>query len=131
MAGTAPYYDNERYGGPSGIRYPQEAGKATFMVDKNVSHSYASGTADWNMNPEETAGSVYSVILAGGAANAIFPALVPGKHFVVNNGSGQTITFKVTGKTGIAVVNLKAALLFMDSVAGDVQRVTADTTPTS
>ena len=131
MAGSAPYYDNVRMGGPDGIRIPQEAGKATFTVDKSIAHSYASGTADWSMNPEETAGSVYSVTLAGGAANAIFPAYLPGKLFIVNNGSGQTITFKVTGKTGIAVGTGKAAVLFMDSVASDVQRATADTTPTS
>jgi hypothetical protein len=83
------------------------------------------------MSPSETAGSVYSVTSASGAANAVFPAYIPGKVFIVNNGSGQAITFKVTGKTGIVVANAKAATLFMDAVAGDVQRATADTTPTS
>ena len=136
---AAPYYDNVQWPGGDGIRVPTEvfgsngAGVpgGTIALLKNVAHSYGSAAADWNLNAAETAGSVYSVTSASGAANAIFPAVIPGKIFVVNNGSGQAITFKVTGKTGIVVANAKAATLFMDSVAGDVQRVTADTTPTS
>ena len=139
MAGTAPYYNNDQWSGADSIRIPTEvigtAGAGTpggtLALLKNVAHSYASGSADWNLSAAETAGSVYSVTLAGGAVNAIFPAVVPGKVFAVNNGSGQAVTFLVKGKTGIAVANSKAAILFMDSVAGDVQRVTADTTPTS
>lgn len=138
MAGSAPYYNNEQMPGADGIRIPTEvygSGGAgvpggTFSLDKNVSHNYGAAAADWNLNAAETAGSVFSVTNASGSANAIFPAVIPGKKFVVNNGSGAAITFKVSGKTGIAVANAKAALLFMDSVAGDVQRVTADTTPT-
>lgn len=136
---AAPYYDLVMWPGADGLRVPTEvlgsAGRgvpgATIAVLKAVSHSYGSAAADWNLNPAETAGSVYSVTSASGGANAIFPAYIPGKCFVVNNGSGQAITFKVTGKTGIAVANGKAATLFMDAVAGDVQRATADTTPTS
>jgi hypothetical protein len=100
-------------------------------LDKVVAHSYGAGTANWAMNPAETAGSIYSVTSASGGANATFPAYIPGKVFVVSNASGQIITFLVTGKTGIAVGNAKAATLFMDPVSGDVQRVTADTTISS
>ena len=139
MAGTAPYYDNVQWPGGDGIRVPTEVfGSAgagtpggTLALNKAVAHDYAAGTADWNLSAASTAASVYSVTNAGGAVNAVFPALIPGKFFVVNNGSGQAVTVLVTGKTGIVVANAKTALLFMDSVAGDVQRVTADTTPTS
>ncbi len=135
---AAPYYDCVMWPGGDGLRVPTEvlgsAGPgtpgATIAVLKAVSHSYGAAHADWNMAPAETAGSVYSVTSANAAANAIFPAYIPGKCFVVNNGSGQAVTFKVTGKTGIAVANGKAAQLFMDPVAGDVQRANADTTPT-
>ena len=136
---AAPYYDCVMWPGADGLRVPTEvlgsAGRgnpgATIAVLKGNSHSYGAAAADWALTPSETAWSVYSVTNASGSANAIFPAYIPGKVFVVNNGSGQTITFKVTGKTGIAVANGKAATLFMDPVAGDVQRVTADTTSTS
>jgi hypothetical protein len=133
MAGTGPYYDNVGMTGSDSIRIPTEVfgsgnPSGTIKLLKAVAHSYGSGTADWNLNPAETAGSVYSVTSASGAANAIFPVYVPGKVFVVTNSSGQTITFLVKGKTGIAVATAKAATLFMDPVALDVQRVTADTT---
>ena len=136
---AAPYYDCVMWSGADGIRVPTEvlgsAGRgtpgATMAVLKAVSHSYGAAAADWNLNPAETAGSIYSVTSASGAANAVFPAYIPGKSFIVNNGSGQAITFKVTGKTGIVVANGKAAQLFMDPVALDVQRANADTTPTS
>lgn len=135
---AAPYYDCVMWPGGDGLRVPTEvlgsAGRgtpgATIAVLKAVSHSYGSTATAWNLSPSETAGSVYSVTNASGAAQALFPAFIPGKVFVVNNGSGQAITFLVTGKTGIAVANGKAATLFMDAVAGDVQRATADTTPT-
>lgn len=139
MAATGPYYDNVQMPGADGIRIPTEVyGSAgagtpggTMALLKNVAHSYGSASADWNLSPAEAAGSVYSVTLAGGAVNAIFPVVVPGKVFAVSNGSGQAVTVLVKGKTGIVVANAKAAILFMDSVAGDVQRLTADTTPTS
>jgi hypothetical protein len=138
MAANPPYYDQVMWPGGDGIRVPTEVfgseGRgtpgATIAVLKDVAHNYGAAHADWNLSPDETAGSVYSVTSANGAANAVFPAYIPGKIFVVNNGSGQAVTFKVTGKTGIAVANGKAAQLFMDPVALDVQRSNADTTPT-
>lgn len=136
---AAPYYDNVQWPGGDGIRVPTEVFGSggpgvpggTLKVNKAVAHSYASGTADWTLTAAETAGSIYVTTLASGGANMKFPAYVPGKFFVLSNASGQTITCLVTGKTGIAVATAKAALLFMDSVSGDVQRVTADTTISS
>jgi len=37
MAGSAPDYDNERLGGPSGLRYPLEVGKGVFLVQPDGS----------------------------------------------------------------------------------------------
>ena len=48
-----------------------------------------------------------------------------GKVFVVNNTSGQALTVKVAGQTGIAVASTKVATLSFN--ATDVIRVTADT----
>ena len=134
MAASNTYYDNVLQPGAGGIRIPTEvfgSGGAgvpggTMKLDKLVSHSYGSAAADWTLNPAETQGSHYVVTSASGAANAIFPYLFPGKVFSVYNGSGQAITFKVTGGGGgIAIANTKRAILVMEST--DIARVTADT----
>lgn len=35
MGGTAPFYDNIRWGGPDGLRVPQELAPATFLVQQD------------------------------------------------------------------------------------------------
>ena len=136
MAG--PYYDNVQWPGADGIRVPTEVlGSAgagvpggTMSLDKYVLLNFAAAHANVTLTQDQTAGSVFSCTNAsGGGASVLFPVYIPGKYFVVSNSSGQTITFLVTGKTGISVVNTKSAILFMDAVSGDVQRVTADTAP--
>ncbi len=130
---AAPYYDNVQWPGGDGIRVPTEvfgsngAGKpgGVIALDKEVLHSYGSAAVDWTLNPAETAGAVFRPTLASGAVNAIFPAVFPGKVFVVNNTSGQALTVKVAGQTGIAVASTKVATLSFN--ATDVIRVTADT----
>jgi hypothetical protein len=61
---------------------------------------------------------------ASGAANLILPVATK-KILVVKNTSGQAITVKQTGGTGIAVANNKTAILM--GTATDFVRVTADT----
>jgi hypothetical protein len=60
---------------------------------------------------------------ASGAANLILPVATK-KILVVKNTSGQAITVKQTGGTGIAVANAKTAILM--GTATDFVRVTAD-----
>jgi hypothetical protein len=118
-------------GGPHGIRIPTEVhdntiSGVTFGTIKEVSHSYAAAHADWTLTYSEMGASYITVTNAsGGAANAILPVADPGRIYVVYNISGQAVTFKVTGQTGIAVATAKTAILVCNVT--DIQRVTADT----
>lgn len=133
MAGSPPNYDNVQWPGADGIRVPTEVcgsnGAATpggtLALVKQVSHSFASAAADWNLNANETQASHYIVTSASGAANVVFPGAFPGKRFSVYNDSGQAITFLVAGQTGIVVANTKRAILVCETT--DIARVTADT----
>jgi hypothetical protein len=128
--GTAPDYDNERMGGPDGIRIPQEMGKCTFAVTKEVDINIggAGSTNTINLTPDQLRASYIALTNAGSGATTVnWPAVLPGVVFTVWNNSGQAATFKVTGKTGISVANGKRAILAMDSVLADIARVTPDT----
>jgi len=130
MAGTAPTYDNIKWGGPQGCRIPQEVFPATMSVIKetDINIGGAGTTNTITISPDQTLSSYYTLTNAGSSTTTVnFPVLHNGFTFVVFNNSGQTATFKITGKTGIAVVSGKRATLVMDKVAGDIQRVTADT----
>jgi len=133
MGGNPPYYDNIRYGGPAsggGIRYPQEAGPGTFALDKetDINVGGAGTTNTINLSLNQTRSSYYTLTNAGSGATTVqWPAVLPGLVFTVYNNSGQSSVWKVTGGTGITVANTKKAILVMDSVAGDILRVTADT----
>lgn len=128
MAGSPPYYDNVRMGGPDGLRIPQEANQATFAIEKLVSIDVggAGVTNTVNLTPDQCLASEVIVTDAGsGATTVVWPGAFPGHVFVVYNHSGQAVTFKVTGKTGISVADTKRALLVCE--AADIARVTADT----
>lgn len=130
MAGTPPDYDNQRWGGPSGGRIPQEMFPATFAITKEVDINVggAGTTNSINLDPSQLRASYYTVTNAGSGATTInWPAVLPGIVFTVYNNSGQNVIFKVTGKTGITVATSKHAILAMDKVAADILRVTADT----
>ena len=130
MAGTPPDYSNIRWGGPKGGRIPQEIFPATFLMKKetDINVGGAGTTNSINLDPSQTQSSYYTVTNAGSGATTInWPGVFPGINFTVFNNSGQNVTFKVTGKTGITVATGKRAILVMDSVAGDIARVTADT----
>jgi hypothetical protein len=128
---SAPDYDNQRYGGPDGIRYPAEAGKATFAlkqeIDINVGGAGTTNTV--NLTSLQVDGSYYTVTNAGSGATTVnFPVgAAVGHVFAVYNNSGEACTFKVSGQTGVSVANSKKAILVVDKVAGDILRVTADT----
>ena len=130
MAGNPPYYDNMRWGGPGGVRIPQESFPATMAlsheVDINVGGAGVTNTINLSLN--QTRMSYYTLTNAGSGATTVkWPAVLPGLVFTVYNNSGQSSVWMVTGKTGITVANGKMAILVMDSVSGDIKRVTADT----
>lgn len=137
MAGTAPDYDNERWGGPSGLRIPQEVGKATLLVKgfKAIDRGSGSGTATLNLTPflQDTLGGAEASVIEVDNANSgtgatvlVLPGAFPGHFYAVVNKTGQTetVTLKVTGQTGIAVADGHTALLYCN--ATDVHRVSAD-----
>ena len=130
MALTGPYFKNIREGGVQGLRKPTEVQNATYSVHKAVTIDYLASNADRTLTADEAGASLLLLTNAGtGAANLILAAALPGRIWVVQNGSGQTVTFKVSGATGIAVANGKTMVVYCH--ATDIQRAVADTTPTS
>lgn len=89
----------------------------------SASHSYANAHADWTLSTSERAAFIWTCTLADAGANAIAPATANEVHLVVN-ASGQAITFKATGQSGVAVANGKSA--FLRGNGTDWTRVTAD-----
>lgn len=130
MPANPPYYDNVRWGGPQGVRIPQEAFPATMALVKEVDIDVggAGTTNTINLSLNQTRSSYYIVTNAGSGATTInWPAVLPGLVFTVYNNSGQDVVFVVTGLTGVTVADGKRAILVMDSSTGDIERVTADT----
>lgn len=92
-----------------------------------ISYSYSSAHADKTYAATDLPiSSIVKFVLssADAAANLILPAAV-NKLYVIVNSSGQAITVKVTGQTGIAVANAKVAVLTSNGT--DIVRITADT----
>ena len=91
-----------------------------------LSYSYNNAHADKTyLSADLPATSIVSVTLtsANAAANLILPT--DNKVYIVRNNSGQTITIKVAGQTGVAVATAKTAILMSNGT--DIVRVTADT----
>jgi len=95
----------------------------TGTVDMNctASHDYAAGAADWTLTAAEAACSYISVTNANGGVNAILPAATPGKIYTISNGSGQVLTFKVTGQTGGTIASTKVGVY--TTLATDVHEI--------
>jgi hypothetical protein len=127
-APTAPDYDNVRWGGPDGLRIPQEQGKSTLALKKLVAIDVggAGSTNTVNLLPNQTLGSEYVITDAGsGATTIVWPGAFPGLLFVVYNNSGQALTLEVTGQSGITgPANGKRALFVCE--AANIARVSAD-----
>lgn len=85
---------------------------ATGTVDvlATASHDYAGAAVAWAMNVNEARASYVVVTNANGAVDAVLPAAIPGKIYLVLNTSGQTLTFKVTGQTGGTIASTKFAV---------------------
>lgn len=122
---TPPDYDNIRQGGPDGIRIPQEQGKCTYAIKKLVTVNLTTSASPYTLAPSETLASEVITTSATAASSVVWPGAFPGHLFAVYNNSGSTVTFKVTGQTGVAVATGKHAVLVCEST--DIARVTADT----
>ena len=130
MAGTPPDYDNYRWGGPKGVRIPQEVFPATMAVKKEVDINVG-GTGAANtiaLDPSQQQASYYTVSNAGSAGTTItWPVVVPGLVFTVFNNTAHATTWMVVGKTGVGVAAGTRAILVSDATLGDIARVTANT----
>lgn len=80
---------------------------ANFAV---ASHDYAAGTTAWTLSDKENACMFMVATNAGGGVDAIASA-TNGKFLIVYNNSGQVVTVKASGQTGVAVANAATAML--------------------
>jgi len=101
------------------ITLPNASGTAN--LNCTATHDYAGGAADWTLSVAEMQCGYITVSNASGAVNAILPSAIPGKTYTVTNGSGDVLTFKVTGQTGGTIANGKWG--FYTTIAADVAEV--------
>lgn len=103
---------------------------ASFVGDiqynDDATHDYGAAHADWTLSATEKKARTLIVTNADAAANIIVPA--EKREYFLRNASGQAITVKKSGGTGVAVANGKTAIVKYSNSVGDVIRVTADAT---
>lgn len=96
------------------------------IANNDAAHDYSGGHADWTLSATEKKAAVLVASNADGAANIIGPA--ENREYILRNASGQAITLKKSGGTGVAVANGKTAVLRYSNSVADYIRVTADAT---
>lgn len=129
---TAPDWDNVRLGGPDGIRYPLEIGKATFIAGKEIDLNFTGVVSPLVLNSTQL-GNYFTLASASGAVTVSFPYGSGSHLFLVANHSGQTITFNIAAgpggspaaSTGVAVSTAFRQLLIIDHALGDVRPAAA------
>lgn len=98
------------------------AGGVTFPASTGI--DFAGAHADYTLDTTERKSLFLSVTNADAAANIIAPAA--NRMYIVKNASGQAITVKKTGGTGVAIANGKTAIVVYGG--SDYIRATADST---
>lgn len=98
------------------------SGGVTFPASSGV--DFAGAHADYTLDADEQNSLLLTVSNADAAANIIAPAA--NRMYIVKNASGQAITIKKTGGTGVVVANGKTAVVVYGGA--DYIRVTADST---
>lgn len=129
---TAPDWDDVRMGGPDGLRIPQEVGKASFVVGKEVDLVFT-GLISPLLLKSTQLGNYFTFASATGAFTVSFPYGSSSKTFAVANHSGQTITVNIAAgpagspaaSTGVAVANNFRQMLCIDRSLGDVRPLAA------
>jgi hypothetical protein len=86
-----------------------------------ATHNYGATATDWTIPTADTYAGYITVSNASGGVNALLRSAVAGHTYTVFNGSGQVLTFKVTGKTGGTIANGKRA--FYTATTADVFEV--------
>jgi hypothetical protein len=107
MAGVSgPDYDNVRLGGPDGLRYPLEAGRATFVVKKEVDLGTLASGSTTTLTPAQAQASLITATPQG-ACTLVFPSCLPGHMALILNlasTGGYTITVEISGNTSNTAV---------------------------
>lgn len=89
-----------------------------------ATHSYGTGHVDWTLSGEEMGSGI---LIATGTADSGCNAIATptsGALYIVVNTCGQTLTFKATGQSGVAIASTKTAIVRGNGT--DFARVTAD-----
>ena len=85
-------------------------------------HDYANAAVDWELSAVEAKAAIIAATNASGACAII---ATPGlKMYWVKNGTGQELTIKADGKTGVKIANGKTAAVYGNGT--DFIRLTAD-----
>ena len=82
----------------------------TVRLRGTATHDYAGGAVAWTLSVDEAECSFITCSNANGAVIAQLPATAPGMSYLVYDGTGQTLTFKVTGGSGGTIANGKYAM---------------------
>jgi hypothetical protein len=135
LVGDIPYADrkntlkNLNAGAQGTVIQSVGAKTAPVYTAKNIlrvtSHDFGGAATAWTLSADEALCFYLIVTNANGAADIIAPH-IEGTTYCLRNASGQAITLKKSGGTGIAVANGKTATLWHNG--SDYVRATADQT---
>ena len=95
---------------------------APSVVQSVAFHDYAASSADWTLSATEQKAVLLWVTNAGATSDIIAPE--EARIFFVYNNSGQSVTIKKSGGTGITVADARVAGVIYAS--GDYVRLTPD-----
>lgn len=85
-------------------------------------HDYAGAAADWELSDAEAKASILVATNANGACAIV--ATPDLKMYWVKNGTGQALTIKADGETGVEIATSKTAAVYGNGT--DFVRLTAD-----
>jgi hypothetical protein len=92
------------------------------VVQSVAFHNYGASSADWILSATEQKAVLLWVTNAGATSDIIAPE--EARMFFVYNNSGQSVTIKKSGGTGITVADARVAGVIYAS--GDYVRLTPD-----
>jgi len=100
---------------------------APFIADRvyrRATHDYGAGTTAWTLSATEQTCYILSATNASGAVDLNAPQQ-RGRIYIVKNGTGQALTIKVSGQTGVTIADGMVATVMCED-NNDYERVTAD-----
>lgn len=89
-----------------------------------ATHSYGTGHADWTLSTTERKATILTATGTADAGVAAIATPTAGKIYIVINATGQALTIKASGQTGVSIANTKTAIVRGNGT--DFVRVTAD-----